>query len=90
MVKREVIAEVVYVLAGVYKTTREDIEKALFELMDTERIFIESEDIVRYAITTYKTHSLDFVDCLLHAYQNIDGDTIFTFDKKLNKLLEQN
>ena len=88
-VRFEVIAEVVYVLTGVYKATREDVEKAIIELLDTERIYVESEDIVRYAITTYKTHSLDFVDCLLYAYQNIDGEVIYSFDKKLNKLLDK-
>jgi len=86
-IKREVLAEVVYVLNGVYKTPREDVEKVIFELLETENIHVESENIIRYAISTYKSHSLDFVDCLLHAYQDVDGETVFTFDKKLNKLL---
>jgi predicted nucleic-acid-binding protein len=87
LIKREVLAEVVYVLAGVYNTTREDVEKVILELLETEEILVESENIVRYAITTYKSRSLDFVDCLLHAYQDVDGEIVFTFDKKLNKLL---
>jgi len=86
-VKREVIAEVVYVLSGVYNTGREDVGKAIFELIDTERIFVESEDSVRYAIDAFKVHKMDFVDCLLYAYNQVDGEEVFTFDKKLNKLL---
>ena len=31
---------------------------------------------------------IDFVDALLFAYSKIGGHTIFTFDKKLNQLLE--
>jgi len=90
LIKREVLAEVIYVLAGVYQTTKEDIEKAIFKLLDTEHIYVESEEVVRYAISTYKNHTVDFVDCLLHAYQDVDGEVIYSFDKKLNKLLNYN
>ena len=31
--------------------------------------------------------SLDFVDCLLAAYHLLNGESVFTFDKKLNKHL---
>jgi len=86
-IKREVIAEVVYVLSGVYNTGREDVGKAILELIDTERIFVESEDIVRYAIDTFKMHKLDLVDCLLYTYNQVDGEEVYTFDKKLKKLL---
>jgi len=86
-IKREVIAEIVYVLAGVYKTQRMDAAKAIFEVMETDGIFAESEDTVRYALNTYQTHTLDFVDCMLHAYQNVEGEAVFTFDQKLQKLL---
>jgi predicted nucleic-acid-binding protein len=86
-IKREVIAEVVYVLAGVYKTDRQNVGKAIFGVLDTEGIVVESEDAVRYAINTYQTQALDFVDCMLYAYQNIEGEDIFTFDQKLQRLL---
>jgi predicted nucleic-acid-binding protein len=86
-IKREVIAEVVYVLSGVYNTGREDLGNAIFELIDTERIFVESEDAVRHAIDTFKAHKMDFVDCLLYSYNQVDGEDVFTFDKKLEKLL---
>jgi predicted nucleic-acid-binding protein len=87
-IKREVIAEVVYVLSGVYNTGREDVRKAILELIDTERIIVESEDVVRYAIDAFKMHKLDLVDCLLYAYNQVDGEGVFTFDKKLKKLLQ--
>jgi predicted nucleic-acid-binding protein len=88
LIKCEVVAEVVYVLSGVYKTGREDVGKAIFELLETENIFVESEDTVRSAINTYQTHNLDFVDCMFHAYHIVEGEKIYTFDKKLKKLLE--
>ncbi len=30
-----------------------------------------------------------FVDTLLYAYHKVNGHQVFTFDKKLNKLLEE-
>jgi predicted nucleic-acid-binding protein len=86
-IKREVLAEVVYVLTGVYKTDRMNVGKAIFRVLETEGIFVESEETVRYAISTYQTHSLDFVDCMLHAYKSVGGEEVFTFDNKLQKLL---
>ena len=88
-IKREVIAEVVYVLSGVYKADRRDVGAAILELLETEGIFVESENTVRYAVNAYQTHALDFVDCLLYAYQNVEREKVFTFDKKLRKLLDE-
>ena len=85
--KREVIAEVVYVLSGVYKTKRDDVGKAILEVLEAEGVLVESEDTVRYAIDTFQTQALDFVDCLLYAYHSVEGEKIFTFDQKLQKLL---
>ncbi|MCL2344138.1 MAG: PIN domain nuclease, partial [Firmicutes bacterium] len=42
--KREVIAEVVYVLSGVYKTKRDDVGKAILEVLEAEGVLVESED----------------------------------------------
>jgi len=33
--------------------------------------------------------SLDFVDCVLAGYAEVDKDEIFTFDEKLQKLLQE-
>jgi len=88
-IKREVIAEIVYVLAGIYKTERLDVGKALLELLDTEGIIVESDETVRYAINTYQIQTLDFVDCLLNAYHKVEDENIYTFDQKLLKLLNQ-
>jgi len=42
---------------------------------------------VVYAIDLFASTSLDFVDCLLAAYHSLNGEIVFTFDKKLNKHL---
>lgn len=83
--KPEVIAEVVYVLKSVYSTPKGKIKSIIHGLSDIIRI--ENADCVKYAIDLFANTSLDFVDCLLVAYHSLNGETVFTFDKKLNKYL---
>ena len=46
-----------------------------------EVIYCTDEKSVMYA--------LDFVDCLLIAYNKINHENVFSFDKKLNKSLQR-
>ncbi len=77
----EVLAEVVYVLMKVYKIPRHDIAIALFSLL--KEVQIENGIAVIFAINLFKDSSLDFVDCLLISYNNVLGQHIISFDKKL-------
>ena len=84
----EVLAEVVYVLGGVYKADRTTISDAL-------EAFIQEVDVpykaaVRYAFRLYKRKKLDFVDCVLAGYHHIEGMDIITFDTKLEKAIKAN
>lgn len=83
--KPEVIAEVVYVLKNVYSTPKDEIKSIIHGLSDI--IQIENTSCVVYAIDIFASTSLDFVDCLLVAYHLLNGELVFTFDKKLNKHL---
>lgn len=83
--KPEVIAEVVYVLKSVYSTPKDKIKSIIRGLSDI--VQIENSDCVIHAIDLFSSTSLDFVDCLLVAYHSLKGETVFTFDKKLNKHL---
>lgn len=83
--KPEVIAEVVYVLKSVYSTPKDKIKSIVRGLSGIIRI--ENSDCVIYAIDLFSNTSLDFVDCLLVAYHSLNGEAVFTFDKKLNKHL---
>lgn len=83
--KPEVIAEVIYVLKGVYSMPKDKIKSIIHGLSGIIRI--ENSDCVVHAIDLFTSTSLDFVDCLLVAYHSLNGETVFTFDKKLNKHL---
>lgn len=84
--KPEIIAEVVYVLQKVYSVQREALRKMIYDILDV--IICNESDCVRYAMDIYAEISLDFVDCLLIAYNKINNEKIFSFDKKLNKRLD--
>ena len=45
------------------------------------------KNMVMLGIETYAENNLDFVDCILYAYKCTKGYDVFTFDKKLKKLL---
>ena len=83
----EVLAEVVYVLKGVYKAERTEIQEWLEVLL--EELMLENKQSILYALKVYAETSLDFVDCLLIGYNRILGRKVFTFDKKLNRLLTE-
>ena len=83
----EIIAEVVYVLKGVYSVEREKIKECL--LIFLKEVTAVEEEVLKLGIETYARHNLDFPDCMLYAYNKIKGYEIKTFDKKLLKLLNQ-
>ena len=82
----EVLAEVVYVLKGVYKIDRKEISRTLIDFMD--EVTVENQDIMIEAFSLFSETSLDFVDCILIAYHRTDGIEVVSFDKKLNKKLQ--
>ena len=81
----EIIAEVLYVLKGVYHAERSDISDYLLKLLDL--IYIENKDIIKSALTLYGQSTLDFPDCILISYNWIRSQLVFSFDKKLNREL---
>lgn len=82
----EVLAEVVYVLLKVYHVERQEISKELISFLDS--VEISRKDIMIKALEIFSDTTLDFVDCILIAYNKIDSVEIFSFDKKLNKKLQ--
>lgn len=81
----EVLAEVVYVLTGVYKIERSEVGKTLIEFLD--EVEIENQGVICEALALFSETSLDFVDCILIARHRVLGDEIASFDKKLNRML---
>ena len=87
MVPIEVIAEVVYVLKGVYSVDRVKIRDALMEFLS--EVTVAEKEVIQIGLEAYVENNLDFVDCILYAYNCVKKYDIKTFDKKLNKLLSR-
>lgn len=84
----EVMAEVCYVLEGVYQVSREDIIHNFRKL--NYDVAVLNVDVFFRALEIFdKTPKLDFVDCLLYGYRRERGIDIITFDQKLKKRLEE-
>lgn len=81
----EVIAEVVYVLKGVYSIERGQIASCLLEFLSEVNIL--EEQVVRLGLEIYAEQNLDFVDCILYAYNRVKGYEVKTFDNKLLRLI---
>ena len=81
----EVIAEVVYVLKGVYSLERDLIADTIKGFLNLVRC--QDMDVLYFAIDTYGKRNFDFVDCILFGYHMLKGIEIVTFDKKLMKLI---
>ena len=82
----EVLAEVCYVLEGLYQVTREDIIDN-FRKLNNDVVILNADILFRGLDIFDKTPKLDFVDCLLYGYKLERGVEIVTFDQKLHKRL---
>jgi predicted nucleic-acid-binding protein len=87
-ISNEVSAEVIYVLEKFYKFKRGIIFDKLYKLIGLKNIFNYDKQFLLKALEIYGTSNLDFVDCLLCAFSEIDD--IVTFDKKLLKCIDKN
>ena len=83
----EVLAEVVYVLLVVYSVPREELASRLQLLVN--EVQSEHPKVLETALATFGATKLDFVDCLLAAYNEHLGDAVVSFDRKLNRLLKK-
>ena len=88
LLPNEVIAEIVYVLEKVYEVKNEEISDILLELFKYTNIIVNDIDVLEEAFLLFGNRRLDFVDTLLYAYNKVKGYEVYTFDKKLNRLLE--
>jgi predicted nucleic-acid-binding protein len=84
----EVLCEVVYVLCGVYKATREEVASRLKEFLLFVHSSADDKEVIECALSTFAEKKIDFVDAILFAHHKVRGDQVATFDKRLAKLIE--
>jgi predicted nucleic-acid-binding protein len=76
-------------LEKVHKVDRPLIYDSLSNLLAYSNISAYDRNILVEALKVYSEIKIDFVDSLLFAYSTIGGHTVYTFDKKLNQMLDE-
>lgn len=82
-----VCAEIVYVLSKVYLVERTIIKQTIGEFIDKENIHVGNKKLINKSLELFATQNLDYMDCLLCAYNHVENVKIETFDKKLKRLI---
>lgn len=82
----EVMAEVCYVLEGLYQVSRKDITD-IFRRLNYDVVILNADVLLRALEIFNESSKLDFVDCLLYGYKVERGIDIVTFDKRLMRQL---
>ena len=88
-VRYEVLAEVVYVLNKIYLLPRNEIAESVKIFLASPNVETESEEVISIAFETYGNINIDFVDCILYAFKSAYSYDVFTFDKKLNSMMNK-
>ena len=86
----EVLCEVVYVLKGYYKISRQDICTELNRFFEWTNCTLPHRETILKSLDYFGKYNLDFVDCILAGYANVEKDEIYTLDDNLKKLIEKN
>lgn len=89
IVSIEIIAEAVYNLEKNYSHPRQLIAEEIKDFMGLKENLVFEENVVRYGCNIYVSTRLDFIDCLLVGYANVNANPVFTFDNDLKKQLVQ-
>lgn len=88
-VTSEVVAEVVFVMQKVYKAPREDIYNMIMSFMNISTVEVSEYSVLSKGLELFRDNNLDFVDCVLCAYELCYGYEVCTFDVKLQKLIDR-
>ena len=80
------VVELVWVLAGCYASTRNEICEVLETLLRTKEIIVAHADIVWKALRIFREGKADFADCLIERSANAAGCShTATFDRAAAK-----
>lgn len=83
----EVLMETSHVLRTFYEVDRQNISAQLLIVLNW--VEMERKPVMIRAVEIFAETNLDFVDCILVAYHELENANVFTFDKKLKNQLER-
>ena len=82
----EVLAEVVYTMTKYYNQPFNHVSS---EILNFLKEIGYDNNILHDAVKIFGEGKLDFVDCLLYEYSKLPFYEVFTFDKRLGKLVAE-
>jgi predicted nucleic-acid-binding protein len=85
----EVTAEIVYVLLKTYSIEKKKVCDVLRKLFLYPNIYFYSKGVILDALNIFSKNSIDYVDCILCAYNNIENRKIISFDKKVVSFIKK-
>ena len=83
----ETLCEVVFVLTRVYGIARKDIADTLLDFYENTNCILPHREAVIRGIEYFGEENLDFVDCIMAGYHEVENFTVHTFDVKLERFL---
>ena len=87
IIPAEIVAEAVYVLEKVYQVERGKIRQTFLTLLEYENLTFLEQDVITASLSLYCDYRIDYIDAILCAYQQARHATIHTFDKRVQKIL---
>jgi predicted nucleic-acid-binding protein len=85
----EVLCEAVFVLKGHYELERMSISEGLTTFFEKTKVILPHREAVLKGFEYYGKTTLDFVDCVLAGYYEIEKAEVHTFDGKLERLIDR-
>lgn len=80
-----IVAEVTFVLTGVYGLAREQVAGALLDLIENPGVICDDARVMRDALTRFKEKPVDFPDALVTALAVGRGIPVASFDRDIDK-----
>ncbi len=82
-----VLCELIWVLKTGYRTDRITLGKVVVQLLNTEQLEIERDDLVVQALRDFRRSKADLADCIIGQLNRAAGcDSTVTLDKAASKL----
>lgn len=82
-----VIFEIEFILLKIYRLPKAIVVTKINSVISTEFLEVESKNVFSSALAVYKESSNSFVDCFLVCKAKSENAELFTFDKKLKKIM---
>lgn len=83
------VTEAIYVFLKLYKFSKQETIRAVIQVFELSFLTVEKYDILLQALLYFRDYPISIVDALCFVESKERGETLFTFDENLKKLLKR-